>query len=221
MNLLLVEDDKELSKVLNKILTINEYRVTQAYDGVEALDYLARDHYDIIIMDVMMPRLNGIETLKRIRENKNSVPVLMLTAKSMTDDIVVGLDSGADDYLTKPFQMKELLARLRALSKRTQSIASLNIGNIELNPNTYELKAVNSIKLTNKEYKIMELLIHNSNVYLSTDRLLELIWDIDDDIDIGVIWVFISGLRKKLEKIGASYTIKASRGVGYRLEEIR
>lgn len=221
MNLLLVEDDKELSKVLNKILTLNEYKVTQAYDGVEALDYLKAMHFDLIVMDVMMPRLNGIETLKRIREDKNSIPVLLLTAKSMTDDIVTGLDSGADDYLTKPFVMKELLARLRALSKRTQTIASFNIGNIELNPNTYELKAESSIKLTNKEYKIMELLIHNNNVYLSTDKLLELIWDIDDDIDIGVIWVFISGLRKKLEKIGANYTIKASRGVGYRLEETK
>lgn len=218
MNLLLVEDDIDLSKVLNKILTLNNYKVSCAYDGIEALEYIKCEHFDLIVMDVMMPRLNGIETLKRIRDMKNSVPVLLLTAKSETDDVVSGLDSGADDYLTKPFQTKELLARLRALSKRTQVIASLNIGNIELNPNTYEIKAEGSVKLTNKEYKIMELLIHNSNVYLSTERILDTIWDSEDDIDLGVIWVFISGIRKKLEKIGANYTIKASRGVGYRLE---
>ena len=219
MKILLVEDDKDLSKALGKILIINKYDVDYAYDGLMALDFLNYSSYDLIIMDVMMPNMDGITAIKKIRNIKNMTPILVLTAKSMLDDKIEGLDSGADDYLTKPFQMAELLARIRALTRRSKSIPSLEIGNIKLLEGDYTITALKSIKLTNKEYKLMELLIHNKNIYLNSDRILEAIWDIDDDIDVNVLFVFISNLRKKLEQIGANYKIKSKRGIGYRLEE--
>lgn len=219
MKILLVEDDKDLSKALGKILIINKYDVDYAYDGLMALDFLNYSSYDLIIMDVMMPNMDGITAIKKIRNIKNMTPILVLTAKSMLSDKIEGLDSGADDYLTKPFQMAELLARIRALTRRSKSIPSLEIGNIKLLEGDYTITALKSIKLTNKEYKLMELLIHNKNIYLNSDRILEAIWDIDDDIDVNVLFVFISNLRKKLEQIGANYTIKSKRGIGYRLEE--
>lgn len=219
MKILLVEDDKDLSKALGKILVINKYDVDYAYDGLMALDFLNYSSYDLIIMDIMMPNMDGITAIKQIRNIKNMTPILVLTAKSMLSDKIEGLDSGADDYLTKPFQMAELLARIRALTRRSKSIPSLEIGNIKLLEGDYTIEAIKSMKLTNKEYKLMELLIHNKNIYLNSDRILEAIWDIDDDIDVNVLFVFISNLRKKLEKIGANYTIKSKRGIGYRLEE--
>lgn len=219
MKILLVEDDKDLSKALGKILIINKYDVDYAYDGLMALDFLNYSSYDLIIMDVMMPNMDGITAIKKIRNIKNMTPILVLTAKGMLSDKIEGLDSGADDYLTKPFQMAELLARIRALTRRSKSIPSLEIGNIKLLEGDYTITALKSIKLTNKEYKLMELLIHNKNIYLNSDRILEAIWDIDDDIDVNVLFVFISNLRKKLEQIGANYTIKSKRGIGYRLEE--
>lgn len=219
MKILLVEDDKDLSKALGKILIINKYDVDYAYDGLMALDFFNYSSYDLIIMDVMMPNMDGITAIKKIRNIKNMTPILVLTAKGMLSDKIEGLDSGADDYLTKPFQMAELLARIRALTRRSKSIPSLEIGNIKLLEGDYTITALKSIKLTNKEYKLMELLIHNKNIYLNSDRILEAIWDIDDDIDVNVLFVFISNLRKKLEQIGANYTIKSKRGIGYRLEE--
>lgn len=219
MKILLVEDDKDLSKALGKILVINKYDVDYAYDGLMALDFLNYSSYDLIIMDIMMPNMDGITAIKQIRNIKNMTPILVLTAKSMLSDKIEGLDSGADDYLTKPFQMAELLARIRALTRRSKSIPSLEIGNIKLLEGDYTIEAIKSIKLTNKEYKLMELLIHNKNIYLNSDRILEAIWDIDDDIDVNVLFVFIFNLRKKLEQIGANYTIKSKRGIGYRLEE--
>lgn len=219
MKILLVEDDKDLSKALGKILVINKYDVDYAYDGLMALDFLNYSSYDLIIMDIMMPNMDGLTAIKQIRNIKNMTPILVLTAKSMLSDKIEGLDSGADDYLTKPFQMAELLARIRALTRRSKSIPSLEIGNIKLLEGDYTIEAIKSIKLTNKEYKLMELLIHNKNVYLNSERILEAIWDIDDDVDVNVLFVFISNLRKKLEQIGANYTIKSKRGIGYRLEE--
>lgn len=219
MKILLVEDDKELSKALNKVLELTGYSIDSAFDGLEALEYVDYTSYDLIIMDVMMPKMDGITTVKKIRDKKIATPILILTAKSMIDDKVEGLDSGADDYLIKPFQTKELLARIRALTRRSQVIPNLEIGNIILDPNNYELKANKAVKLTNKEYKLMELLIHNKNGYLSSEKIIDSVWDMDEDTDINVIWVFISTLRKKLEFVEADYTIKSLRGVGYHLEE--
>lgn len=218
MKILLVEDDLDLVKVLNKILILNGYIVDCANDGIEALDYLRINSYDLVIMDIMMPRLDGISTLKKIRKDGNSVPVLLLTAKSMVDDKVEGLDNGADDYMTKPFQSKELLARIRALTRRQNQITTMSVGNLTLDPNTYEMRAEKTIKLTNKEFKVMEVLIRNTNSYLGSEKIMDSIYDISSDTGIGVIWVFISTLRKKLDEIGSNYNIVTRKGVGYRLE---
>lgn len=218
MKILLVEDDLDLVKVLNKILILNGYIVDCANDGIEALDYLNINSYDLVIMDIMMPRLDGISTLKKIRKDGNSVPVLLLTAKSMVDDKVEGLDNGADDYMTKPFQSKELLARIRALTRRQNQITTMSVGNLTLDLNTYEMRAEKTIKLTNKEFKVMEVLIRNTNSYLGSEKIMDSIYDISSDTEIGVIWVFISTLRKKLDEIGSNYNIVTRKGVGYRLE---
>jgi len=220
MKILLVEDDQELSNVVTKILKHDNYDVNNAYDGEEAIDYVKNYSYDLIIMDVMMPKLNGLDATKKIRSMGIPTPIILLTAKSLIDDKVNGLDAGADDYLTKPFQMKELLARIRALLRRGNLVASEGFGDFTLDPNTFEIAHDGkSYRLTGKEYKLMELFIRNSNIFLSTERILESIWEYDSDVDISVVWVFISSLRKHLEQIGSNVTIKVSRGVGYRLEE--
>lgn len=220
MKLLLVEDDLELSQVVTKILKHDNYDVDNAYDGSEALDYAKNYKYDAIIMDVMMPKMNGFDATKKMRALGIPTPILLLTAKSLTDDKVSGLDAGADDYLTKPFQMKELLARIRALLRRGNLVKSEGFGDFKLDPNTFEISHEDkSYRLTGKEYKLMELFIRNANIFLSTERILETIWEYDSDVDVSVVWVFISSLRKHLEKIGSNVTIKVSRGVGYRLEE--
>ena len=222
MKILVVEDDLELQHVVTKILNHDGYDVDNAYDGLEALDYVRNYNYDVIVMDVMMPKLNGFDTTRKLREEGIPTPIILLTAKSLTDDKVNGLDAGADDYLTKPFQMKELLARIRALTRRGNLVQSEGFGDFLLDPNTFEIKKDDKkYRLTGKEYKLMELFIRNSNIYLPTERILDSVWKFDADVDISVVWVFISALRKHLESIGSNVTIKASRGVGYRLEEIK
>ena len=220
MRILIVEDDKDLSSAIARVLKIEKIEVDQAYDGEEGLDYIHQCDYDLIIMDVMMPKLDGLSVVKQMREEKNTTPVLILTARSMVDDKVMGLDSGADDYLTKPFAIKELMARIRALTRRSSNIiSSLTYKDITLDPNTYELKAKGSVRLTNKEFKLMEYLIKNQGIFVSTEKIMVSVWEYDSDVDVSAIWVFISSLRKHLEEIGSNVTIKASRGIGYRLEE--
>ena len=222
MKILLAEDDKELSNAVTRVLKVSNYDVDQAYDGQEALDYIDYMKYDVIIMDIMMPKMDGITCVKRIREKKCHTPIIMLTAMSETDDKVNGLDAGADDYLTKPFVVKELLARIRALLRRDSTIVdNYSIGNVVLDSQTFEIKNGNkSQRLTAKEYKLMELLIRNKNQIISTERIMDDIWDLDSDAEINVVWVFISSLRKKLEQIDADHMIKAVRGLGYRLEAL-
>ncbi len=220
MRILVVEDDKDLSSIITKVLKLEKYEVDQAFDGEEGLDFIHQLEYDLIIMDVMMPKLDGLSVVKQIREENNSTPVLILTARSMVDDKVMGLDSGADDYLTKPFVVKELLARIRALTRRNNNvISSLSYKDITLDPNTYELKSKDVARLTAKEYKLMEFLIKNQGIFVSTEKIMSSVWEYDSDCDVSVIWVFISSLRKHLEKVGSNVTIKASRGIGYRLED--
>lgn len=222
MKILLVEDDRSIQEVLKEVFKLNNIDCESAYDGLEALEYLDYQNYDVVILDVMMPKLDGFGVLKAMRDKKNTTPVLMLTAKSEIDDKVLGLDLGADDYLSKPFIMKELLARIRALARRnTTIIEPYNIGNITLNPNTYEMSANSTVKLTNKEFGIMELLIKNKNNFLTPETMLDEVWGMEAEADINVLWVFMSSLRKKLEQIGASHKIKATRGVGYKLEVIQ
>lgn len=221
MKILLVEDEKELSNALRRVLQFNKYDVDVAYDGIEALELISYNPYDCIILDVMMPRLDGISTIKKIRESGNNVPVLMLTAKAEIDDRVLGLDSGADDYLAKPFATKELMARIRSITRRKgEVLETYKIGNTKLDPETFELCAKEKVRLTSKEYRLMECLIRNKNILLSTERILENVWEFDTDVELNVVWVFISSLRKKLEQVKSNCTIKSVRGVGYMLEEL-
>ena len=219
MRLLLCEDERDLSAALTKILGLSQYEVDQAFDGFQALEKCHSNHYDAIILDVMMPRMDGFQVLKMLRGEGDFTPVIMLTARSETDDKVLGLDSGADDYLTKPFQTKELLARIRVLIRRRGEVAeTLTFGNLSLIQSTSEMKAETSVRLTRTEYQLMEFLIVNKARLCSTERIMEAVWDYDSDAEINVVWAYISALRKKLTSIGANVTIKAVRGRGYQLE---
>lgn len=221
MRILLCEDELELSNALVAILKHNHYSVEAVYDGVEALEYLACDDYDAIILDIMMPKKDGLSVLKELRAKGNSTPVLMLTAKSLTDDKVLGLDLGANDYLTKPFATKELLARIRAMTRSiTDSTTSIvTFGDISLDRATFELKsAKGTFRLANKEFQMMELLIMNPSHLISSERFMEKIWGYDSDAEINVVWVYISYLRKKLVSLNSNVQIKVTRNTGYSLE---
>ncbi len=223
MRLLLCEDEKELSNALVKILKHYNYSVDAVYDGQQALDYLEAENYDAVILDIMMPKVDGIEVLKRTREKGNLIPIIMLTAKSQIDDKVLGLDFGANDYLTKPFDTKELLARIRAITRvSTGSNSSvLTVGNVKLDRKTFELSTEkNYFKLANKEFQMMEMLMINNGHIISTERFMEKIWGFDSEAEINVVWVYISYIRKKLSLLEANIKIKATRNTGYSLEEI-
>ena len=224
MLLLLAEDEQDLSKALCAILKHNNYSVDPVYNGQDALDYGLCENYDGIILDIMMPKKNGIEVLTELRKNGVDTPVLILTAKGEVDDKILGLDSGADDYLTKPFAMGELLARIRALTRRKADFTPnlLTIGNLSLNRETFELSAGDeSIRLGNKEFQMIEMLMGNPGRLISTEQFMEKIWGYETEAEINVVWVYISYLRKKLVSLNANVEIKAVRGVGYTLEEIK
>lgn len=222
MKILLAEDELSLSKALVHILEKNCYSVDPVYNGQDALDYLENDSYDAVILDVMMPYMDGITLLKKLRASGNPIPVLILSAKSEVDDKVLGLDSGANDYLTKPFDTKELLARIRTMTRSIQAVDSkLTFGNITLDRATYELSsATDSFRLANKEFQMMEILMSNPKQLVSTERFFEKIWGFESDAELNVVWVYISYLRKKLTALNANIQIKALRNVGYSLEEI-
>ncbi len=216
MRLLLCEDEVELSNALVAILKHNNYSVDAVYDGEEALHYLDSEIYDGVILDIMMPKVDGITVLKTIRAEGNPVPVLLLTAKSEIDDKVIGLDCGADDYLTKPFVTKELMARVRAITRRKTEVTTsiLSFSNLTLDRKTFELKTEkDSIKLANKEFQMMEMLMANPGQVISTERFMEKIWGYDSDAEINVVWVYVSALRKKLNSIEANIQIKARRNL--------
>lgn len=222
MKLLLAEDEKELSKALTVILEHSQYTIDAVYDGAQALDYLESESYDGVILDIMMPKVDGITVLKTLRNQGNSVPVLLLTAKDEVDDKVLGLDSGANDYLTKPFAAKELLARIRAMTREKTSSddSTLRFGNISLNRATFELSSpFGSFRLANKEFQMLELLMSNPKHLISTERFMEKIWGYDSETEINVVWVYLSYLRKKLSSLQADVQIKANRSLGYSLEE--
>lgn len=223
MRILLAEDEKELSNALVTILRHNNYSVDAVYDGLSAAEYIENgDNYDAVILDIMMPKMDGISVLKRIRAGGNAVPVLLLTAKAEVDDRVRGLDSGADDYLTKPFAVKELLARLRSITRRqTQAPDTvLSFGNISLDRTTYEMYSSSGrFRLANKEYQMMELFLANPGQVIPTERFMEKIWGYDTETEISVVWVYVSYLRKKLAALGADIAIRASRNLGYSLEK--
>lgn len=223
MRILLAEDERSLSRAVAALLEKNNYSVDAVYDGAEALDYLESGNYDGAVLDIMMPKMDGIEVLRRLRESGSTLPVLMLTAKSEVADKVLGLDTGANDYLTKPFATAELLARIRAMTRgrAEQAGSRLTFGNITLDQASFELSSpMGSFRLANKEYQIMELLLRNPRQIISAERLLERIWGYDSEIEINVVWVYISYLRKKLSALHADIQIKATRNAGYSLEAL-
>ena len=222
MKLLLVEDSIQLNKALTTVLKRNSYIVDSAFDGEEALLYIDQYKYDIIILDIMLPKINGLDVLKRVRTNKIDTPIIMLTAKSTTEDKIHGLDLGADDYLPKPFVVEELLARIRALLRRQPTYeeeSKLEFGDIVLDSNNCCL--VNNekkITLMNKELQIITLLMKANGNVVSQDTISKNVWDIESYSTSENVWVFISYLRKKLESINSKVKIKSIRYQGYYLE---
>lgn len=221
MRLLYAEDEKSLARAVSTILIRNNYSVDVVHDGESALDYLATENYDGVILDVMMPKRDGIQVLREMRERGDKTPVLLLTAKSDVDDRVTGLDSGANDYLTKPFDMKELLARIRAMTRllSVQPDKTLSTGNVRLDCASYDLSGpAGSLKLAGKEFQMLEMLLRSPRKLISTEEFMDRIWGYDSEAELNVVWVYISTLRKKLKTIGANVEIRAQRGVGYYLE---
>ncbi len=222
MRLLLCEDERSLSRAIVTILEKSNYSVDAVYDGEEALEYAGTGNYDGIILDLMMPKLDGMTVLKTIREKGDSTPVLILSAKSEIENKVDGLDAGANDYLTKPFEVRELLARIRAMTRSIgeQVDSTLSFGNVKLDCTNYTLRTESgSTSLANKEFQVMEMLMRHPSHLISTEKFMERIWGYDSDTEINVVWVYISYLRKKLANIGADIRIMAHRGTGYSLEK--
>lgn len=212
MKLLYAEDEAAMSEAVVDILTYHNYVVDPVYDGQEALAYAQSGHYDGIILDIMMPKLDGLEVLRLLRAQGCRTPILLLTAKAEVEDQVQGLDLGADDYLPKPFSMDLLLAQVRAMLRRREEFTPtvLQCGNISLNQQTFQLSKL--------EYRLMEVLLLNQGIYLSTEELLTKVWGYDTDAELGAVWVYISYLRKRLTALHANVAITAKRGVGYTLE---
>lgn len=223
MKLLLAEDEKMLSDALCTILTHGGYTVDAVYDGQDALTYLTHGDYNGAILDIMMPKLDGLSVVRQLRQQGKTLPILMLTAKGEIDDRVEGLDSGADDYLTKPFSSKELLARVRAMLRRQPAMQQNDVefGNITLHRGDCSLTGPDgTVRLAGKEFQMLEMLMVNPAQVIPTERFLEKVWGYNSDVELNVVWVNISALRKKLQQVGAKASIKASRGIGYLLEEL-
>ncbi|MBQ1411441.1 MAG: response regulator transcription factor [Oscillospiraceae bacterium] len=221
MKLLYAEDEHSLSEAVVDVLEYHKYKVDAVYDGQDALDYAENDQYDGIILDVMMPRKSGFEVLQALRAKGDRTPILLLTARAEVEDRIQGLDLGADDYLPKPFAMGELLARIRAMLRRREEFTPdlLTMGNLSLDRQSYTLCVGEQRMLLPKlEFQMMELFLLNRGIYLSTEDILVKVWGYDTDAEIGIVWVYISYLRKKLASLGANVTLKAKRNIGYTLE---
>ena len=221
MKLLYAEDERSLSEAVVDILTFHNFQVDAVYDGADALAYARAEQYDGIILDVMMPKLSGFQVLEQLRSEGCGTPVLLLTAKSEVEDRIQGLDLGADDYLSKPFHMGELLARVRAMLRRRETFSPdvLTFGDLSLNSHSFQLSTVeSSITLPKLEYQLMETLMVNQGMYLSSEDLLVKVWGYETDAELGSVWVYISYLRKRLQALGSKVEIRAKRGVGYCLE---
>ena len=221
MRILLAEDEAAMSRALVKIFEKSNYSVDAVYDGQEAMDYLDGGNYDAAVLDIMMPKVDGITVLRRLRETGSDLPVLLLTAKSEVDDKVLGLDSGADYYLTKPFDAKELLAAVRAITRSGGEVDTrLKFGDLTLDRTRFEMSTPSgSITLSNKEFQMMEMLMMNPGSVISVDTFMDHIWGYDTDTESNVVWVYVSYLRKKLAALNSSVKIKALRNAGYTLTE--
>ena len=221
MRLLLAEDEEDLAEALGVFFEKNHFSVDIVHDGRAACEYAESSAYDAIILDVMMPRMDGFTALRRMRERGDKTPIMMLTARGETRDRIEGFDSGADDYLPKPFDPDELLSRVRAMLRRSDAYrpSVLTFGDLTLDPGSGELSCgKESIRLSGREYQLMELFLRSPGMLFSAERLMERIWGWDSEAEINVIWVNISNLRKKIKSIGSTVQINASRGLGYLLE---
>lgn len=222
MRILIAEDEVELAKGLKFLLEKNKFTVDVVHDGEEALAYFGGRAYDVVVLDIMMPRVNGLDVLREIRGTGSGVPVLMLTAKTEVEDRVAGLEAGADDYLPKPFASPEFIARVKALSRRNAGYTELclSFGNVQLDCNRYEMTCQKrAVRLNNKEFQLMELFMRNPRFVFSTAHLMDKIWGQDSEADISVIWTYVGFLRKKLKELEADIEIRTARGAGYYLEE--
>lgn len=223
MRVLIAEDEEELAKGLKFLLEKNKFTVDIVCDGAEALDYFGCADYDVVVLDIMMPKVNGLDVLKQIRKTGSGVPILMLTAKAEIEDRVAGLEAGADDYLPKPFASKEFIARVKALSRRNAGYTDLCIsfGKVQLDCNRYELRCeTRMVRLNNKEFQLMELFMRNPHLVFSTAHLMDKIWGQDSEADMNVVWTYVGFIRRKLKQIGADIEIRTVRGAGYSLEEV-
>ena len=224
MRILIAEDEVQLAKGLKYLLEKNKFSVDIVHDGLDALDYFHNAEYDAVVLDIMMPKVNGLEVLKAIRKTGSKIPILMLTAKGEVEDRVAGLEAGADDYLPKPFATREFIARVKALSRRNTAYADLvlEFGNVQLDCNRYELRCGQEAeRLNNKEFQLMELFMRHPHFVFSTRHLMDRIWGQDSDADINVVWTYVGFIRKRLKHMGAGVEIRTARGAGYSLEEIR
>lgn len=219
--LLLAEDTRDLNRALTTVLEHEGYEVKPAFDGEEALALIEREQFDVLVLDIMMPKKDGLQVLSQIRSEGNVTPVLLLTAKAEVDDRVTGLDAGADDYLTKPFAMKELLARVRSMTRRREDYEGqpLSFGDIVLNGQTFELSASNAVRLSVKEFELLQTLMMNADRELTVDYLLGRVWHKERDTQEDTVRLYVSYLQSKLKWVGSHVTIRASEG-GYRLAAI-
>lgn len=224
MRLLIAEDELDLAEALTVFFEKNKFSVDAVNDGFSAYEYGISGEYDAIILDVMMPKMNGIEVLKKLRDEGIKTPIMMLTAKGQKDDRITGFNAGADDYLPKPFEPDELICRVRAMLRRSEEYrpAVLSFGDITLNTDNGIMECGSkSIRLSGREFQVMELFMRSPKIVFSADRIMERIWGWDSDAEINVVWVHISNLRKKLKAVGSDISIYANRGLGYVLEDKR
>ena len=222
MRILLAEDERPLARALVRIFERNNCSVDAVHNGADALAYLEAGNYDVAVLDIMMPEMDGLTALKKLRAGGNQIPVLLLTARAEVDDRVLGLDSGANYYLTKPFDTKELMATLRAITRtQTEVNNKLTVGNVTLDRSTYELSSPKgSFRLANKEFQMAEMLLSAPRQIIPAERFMEKIWGFDSEAEINIVWTYVSYLRRKLSALEADVTIKSTRNIGYSLEEI-
>ena len=222
MRLLIAEDDLDLAEALTVFFEKNHFSVDAVHNGFDAYEYASSSGYDGVILDVMMPKMNGIQVLERLRAEGCKTPIMMLTAKGRKDDRITGFNAGADDYLPKPFDPDELLSRVRAMLRRSEAYqpSVLSCGDVALDPSTGLLSCGGqSLRLSGREFQVLELFLRNPRQVFSAERIMERVWGWDNDAEINVVWVNISNLRKKLRAIGSRVTLQANRGLGYALEE--
>ena len=222
MRLLIAEDDLDLAEALTVFFEKNHFSVDAVHNGFDAYEYASSSGYDGVILDVMMPKMNGIQVLERLRAEGCKTPIMMLTAKGRKDDRITGFNAGADDYLPKPFDPDELLSRVRAMLRRSEAYqpSVLSCGDVTLDPSTGLLSCGGqSLRLSGREFQVMELFLRNPRQVFSAERIMERVWGWDNEAEINVVWVNISNLRKKLKTIGSRLSLRANRGLGYALED--